>query len=124
MASTANNDFVTDFEVDERSQTTLEIQHDKEPNRDIVMAGRTGSTEFQAKLEHVQYDNYDGQAAALLLFDMKFAFRNESVKRLTEATIELTFEETVGPDLSDPDPRNQSQKRPCGKGSQPGSGMR
>ena len=64
-------------------------------------------TDFEPDDKHVQYGTYEKQPAALL-FNMHFAFRNESIKRIKEVIIELAFEETLtsGKDLIEPEPWN------------------
>jgi hypothetical protein len=101
-----NKDFETDFEIDDPSKAVLQIQNRGLPNREKITADEIGSTSFQAKLSHVQYGTHDGNPAALLIFNFQFGFRSGSWKRITSASIKLTFEETAGPDLTLPNPRN------------------
>jgi hypothetical protein len=82
------------------------IVNQRAVNREKLTSAEVGSTLFQARLTHVQYGTYDGEVAALLLFNFQFGFRNKSVKRIIFADIELGFEETDGPDLQSPKPQN------------------
>jgi hypothetical protein len=102
----ANEDLEIEFEVDDSSKAVLSIQNRGIPNRDKVTADQIGNTSFSAKLSHVQYGTYEGTPAALLIFNFHFGFRNGSWKRITYASIKLTFEETSGPSLTFPEPRN------------------
>jgi hypothetical protein len=101
-----NGDYETEFEVDDSSKAVLGIQNNGVPNHEKVIADHIGTTSFQARLTHVQYGTYDGEPAALVIFRFQFGFRNGSWRRITYASIQLTFEETAGPDATLPNPRN------------------
>ena len=104
MAS--NEEYQTEFEVDDSSKAVLRIHNNGVPNREKITADQISSTSFQARLAHVQYGTYDGEPAALVIFHFQFSFRNGSWKRIKYASIQLTFEETTGPELALPNPRN------------------
>ena len=101
-----NGDFVTDFDVDEAAKAKLRIENDGSPNRGKITADALGGIFYQALLSHVQYGKYDGQPAALLIFNFQFSFRDQTSKRITSASVTLTFEETTGPNVKLPEPRN------------------
>ena len=76
------------------------------PNREKITAQEVGRTRFTARLTHVQYGTYEGQAAVLLRFGFEFGFKNDGLKRLTFASVRITLEETADKDLHEPTPRN------------------
>jgi hypothetical protein len=101
-----NGDFQTDFDVDESSEAILRIQHKGDPNREKATAQMIGTASFAAKLSRVQYGTYRGQEAVLLAFSFEFGFLNESVKRMTSATLKIILEEAKDNSVEYPDPRN------------------
>lgn len=101
-----NGDISTDFEVDEKSQSTLSIINKGEKNRLKITAQDINKTGFVAKLDHVQYGQWKGEEAVLVRLSFHFHFPNESSKRLTAATIRITLEETKDATFTEVSPRN------------------
>lgn len=92
-----NGDFRMTFDVDESDSAILsKINHIPTPDgtaRTNVTAQIIGSTSYAAKLETVQYGKYRGRDAVLLIWNMRFAFNNETFKRFMSANIKITLEE-------------------------------
>ncbi|MCJ1309116.1 hypothetical protein MMC25_002771 [Agyrium rufum] len=104
-----NGDLSTDFVLDTSDGPRLRISHDGlTPNRTKITGNEIGSTSWSAKLTLVQYGTYAKKPAVLLRFSFTFDYNAESsTKRITSASIKLSFKETSGPDLSPPSPRNR-----------------
>lgn len=98
--------FETDFEFDEQADAVLKIENKGLTNRPKITAEEIRSTSFSANLGHVQYGTWKQKPAALLKFEFRFIYRQDSVKRITSATIRLSFEETGGPSFEPPQPRD------------------
>jgi hypothetical protein len=101
----ANADFFTDFEYEEEDY--LEgITHGGQPNRNLATEGKIGPKSFGAHLRTVQWGKFDGEDAMLLVFDFHFGYNATGQDRITEAHIEIAFEETADQWLHPPQKRN------------------
>ena len=99
-----NADYMPEIELDDSS--LLAIKHDGQVNREKVTASQVGNTRYYALLETVQYGKWGGEAAALLIFNFHFGFREQHHDRFTYAMIRAEFEETADSNFTKPKPRN------------------
>jgi hypothetical protein len=90
-----NDDFCTDFELDESSEPLLGIHNKNRVNRDLATQERIGRTSFSAQVLRVQYGTYLGDHACLVGLNFSFRFRTNVACRYSYAEIRVAFTRAI-----------------------------